>query len=126
MSGSKSDPIDCSQPDVHRISQASILEWENGMPFPAPGDLSKPGIEPASPKSQVDSLPLRLHKAPCICITLCMYIYKLCVCIYINFMYVYKLEVELSFNIPNVSSPILCLLPISHYLNAIFQWIAVC
>ena len=48
-----------------------------------------------------------------------------CVCVY-NCMYMYKLEVELSFKIPDVSSPILCLLPISHYLNAIFQWTAVC
>ena len=90
------------------------------MPFPSPGDLSKPGIEPASPTSQVDSLPLRHHKAPGICITLCV-----CVCVY-NFMYMYKLEVKLSFKILDVSSPILSLLPISHYLNAIFQWTAVC
>ena len=37
-----------------------ILRPENwsGLPFPPPGDLSNPGIEPTSPALQVDSLPL--------------------------------------------------------------------
>ena len=30
----------------HGILQARILEWE---PFPSPGDLPNPGIEPGSP-----------------------------------------------------------------------------
>ena len=30
----------------------------NGLPFPSPRDHSDPGIEPASPMLQVDSLPL--------------------------------------------------------------------
>ena len=29
----------------------------SGLPFPAPGDLPDPGIEPRSPVLQVDSLP---------------------------------------------------------------------
>ena len=33
--------------------QARILEW----PFPSPGDLPNPGIEPRSPALQADSLP---------------------------------------------------------------------
>ena len=36
-------------------------EYWSGLPFPPPGDLSSPGIEPESPVSptwQVDSLPL--------------------------------------------------------------------
>ena len=45
-------------------------EYWSGLPFPSPGDLPDPGIEPASPVSpalQVDSLPteptfLRLPK----------------------------------------------------------------
>ena len=39
------DPTDCSPPgsSVHGISQARILEW---VPFPSPGDLPDPGIEP--------------------------------------------------------------------------------
>ena len=42
------DPTDCSTPgsSVHGISQARILEW---LPFPSPGDLPDPGIEPRSP-----------------------------------------------------------------------------
>ena len=41
------DPLDCSPPgsSVHGILQARILE---GMPFPSPGNLPNPGIEPAS------------------------------------------------------------------------------
>ena len=35
-------------------------EYGNGLPFPPPGDLSSPGIEPSSPAApgmQTDSLP---------------------------------------------------------------------
>ena len=40
------NPMDCSLPgsSVHGISQA-----RSGKPFPSPGDLSHPGIKPASP-----------------------------------------------------------------------------
>ena len=40
--------IDCSPPgsSVHGILQARILD---GLPFPFPGDLPDPGIEPGSP-----------------------------------------------------------------------------
>ena len=31
-------------------------EHWNGLPFPSPGDLPAPGIEPASPSLQADSL----------------------------------------------------------------------
>ena len=31
------------------------------MPFPSPGDLPNPGIEPRSPALQADSLPNELH-----------------------------------------------------------------
>jgi len=39
--------MDCSPPgsSVPRIFQAKILEW---LPFPSPGDLPDPGIEPTS------------------------------------------------------------------------------
>ena len=41
------DPIDYSPPgsSVHGVLQARILEW---VPFPSPGDLPDPGIEPTS------------------------------------------------------------------------------
>ena len=40
--------MDCSPPgsSVNGILQARILEW---LPFPSPGDLPDPGIEPTSP-----------------------------------------------------------------------------
>ena len=49
------DTMDCSQPgsSVHGIFQARILEW---VPFPSPGDLSNPGMEPGSCTLQADSL----------------------------------------------------------------------
>ena len=46
------DPMDYSLPSssVREILQARILE---GLPFPSPGNLSDPGIEPTSPISPV-------------------------------------------------------------------------
>ena len=38
---------------IHGILQARTLEWG---PFPSPGDLPDPGIEPRSPELQADSL----------------------------------------------------------------------
>ena len=32
-------------------------EYWNGLPFPSPGDLPNPGIEPRSPELQANSLP---------------------------------------------------------------------
>ena len=48
--------MDCSLPgsSVHGIPQARILV----LPFPPPGDLPNPGIEPKSPALQVDSFAL--------------------------------------------------------------------
>ena len=42
------DPVGCSLPgsSVHGIFQAIVLEWR---PFPSPGALPNPGIEPGSP-----------------------------------------------------------------------------
>ena len=34
----------------------SRQEYWSGLPFPSPGDLPAPGIEPRSPTLQVDSL----------------------------------------------------------------------
>ena len=51
------DPMDCSLPgsSVHGISQR---EYWSGLPFPPPGGLPDPGIEPGSPALQEDSLPV--------------------------------------------------------------------
>ena len=35
----------------------SRQEYWNGLPFPSPGDLPKPGTEPGSPTLQADALP---------------------------------------------------------------------
>ena len=38
----------------------SRQEYQSGLPFPSPGDLSNPGIEAVSSVLQVDSLPTEL------------------------------------------------------------------
>ena len=35
----------------------SRQEYWSGLPFPSPGDLPNPGIEPGSPTLQAESLP---------------------------------------------------------------------
>jgi len=35
----------------------SRQEYWSGLPFPSPGDLPNPGIEPRSPALQADALP---------------------------------------------------------------------
>ena len=42
----------------------SRQEHGSGLPFPSPEDLPNPGIEPASPAWQVDSLPLSHLESP--------------------------------------------------------------
>ena len=48
-------PVDCSPPasSVDGILWARILQW---WPFPSPGHLPDPGMEPGSPALQADSL----------------------------------------------------------------------
>ena len=48
--------VACQDSSVHGISQARILEWL-AISLAFPGDLSNPGIKPASPALQVDCLP---------------------------------------------------------------------
>ena len=42
----------------------SRQEYWRGLPFPPPGDLSNPGIEPRSLALQVDSLPPETPEKP--------------------------------------------------------------
>ena len=42
----------------------SRQEYWSGLPFPPPGDLPDPGIEPLTPALQVDSLPLSHWGSP--------------------------------------------------------------
>ena len=39
-------------------------EYWSGWPFPSPGDLPSPGIEPRSPALQADSLPAEPQEEP--------------------------------------------------------------
>ena len=48
------DPMDCSPPGSSM--QFSRQEYWSGLPFPSPGDLPNPGIEPGSPELQADAL----------------------------------------------------------------------
>ena len=42
----------------------SRQEYWSGLPCPPPGDLPHPGIKPASPPLQADSLPLSYQESP--------------------------------------------------------------
>ena len=42
----------------------SRQEYWRGLPFPPPGDLPDPGIEPGSPTFQAESLPLSHLESP--------------------------------------------------------------
>ena len=55
---------------VHGIPQVRIL---GGLPFPSPGDLPDPGIEPGFPALQVDSL-LEVHWKSCVALKEHMYL----------------------------------------------------
>ena len=48
-------PIDCSLQVSHSMG-FSRQEYRTGLPFPSPGDLPNPGIEPGSPALQADAL----------------------------------------------------------------------
>ena len=42
----------------------SRQEYWRGLPFPSPGDLPNPGMEPGSPVLQADSLPIESPEKP--------------------------------------------------------------
>ena len=42
-------------------------EYWSRLPFPSPGDIPDPGIEPVSPALQADSLPLSHLGSPKVC-----------------------------------------------------------
>ena len=49
------DPMDCSPP-VSSVMRFSRQGYWSTLPFPSPGDIPNPGIEPRSPTLQADSL----------------------------------------------------------------------
>ena len=50
------NPIDCS-PLGSSVHGLFWQEYRSQLPFPPPGNLPLPGIEPGSPTLQADSLP---------------------------------------------------------------------
>ena len=58
------NPMDCVAHQAPLSMGFSRQEYWNGLPFPSPGDLPDPGIEPGSPTLQAGSLPLALPGKP--------------------------------------------------------------
>ena len=56
----------------------SRQEYWSGLPFPSPGDLSNPGIEPRSPALQADSLPAEPQEKPTTIMSLLINIVSSC------------------------------------------------
>ena len=64
----------------------SRQEYWSELPFPTPGDLPDPGIEPRSPALQEDTLPseppgkpiiFTMHFSPvCVCVCVCVYTHR--------------------------------------------------
>ena len=50
------DPVDCIAHQAPPSIGFSRQEYWSGLPFPSPGDLPDPGIEPRSPTLQADAL----------------------------------------------------------------------
>ena len=61
----------------------SRQEYWSGLPFPSPGDLPDPGIEPRSPALQTDTLPSELPGKP--------HIYKIFIFRFFSFIRYYKM-----------------------------------
>ena len=55
----------------------SRQEYWSGLPFPSPGDIPVPGIEPGSPGLWADDLPSEPPAKPhvYICVCVCVYVY---------------------------------------------------
>ena len=49
------DPVDCTY-QASPSTGFSRQEYWSGLPFPSPGDLRDPGIEPGSPTMEADAL----------------------------------------------------------------------
>ena len=55
--------MNCSPPG-YSVQGFSRQEYWSGLPFPSPGDLPDPGIEPGSLALQADTLPSELLGKP--------------------------------------------------------------
>ena len=56
------DPMDCKARQAPLSMGFSWQEYWSGLPFPPPGNLPNPGMEPGSPALQADSLPTELPR----------------------------------------------------------------
>ena len=59
------NPMDYSPPGTSLLGILQQEYW-SGLPFPSPGDLLNPGIEPRSPALQANSLPTELSGTACL------------------------------------------------------------
>ena len=67
-------------PTLKRSLEFSKHEYWSGLPFPSPGALPNPGIEPRSPALQADSLPAEPQgKSPSYCKQCCSERWSTCV-----------------------------------------------
>ena len=60
-------PLETARTVAHQaplFMEFSRQEYWNGLPFPSPGDLLDPGIEPWSPALLEDSLPSESQGTP--------------------------------------------------------------
>ena len=103
------NPMDCSCKASVPMELSMQESWSR-LPFPPPGDLSDPGIEPRSPALQADSLPSEPLGNPQITqnvyINTKIYIHIVCTCVckHINFF-----SVTLNFS-PGLIYPYIALL----------------
>ena len=73
----------------------SRQEYWSGVPFPSPGDIPVPGIEPGSPALWADDLPSeppakpRVYICVCVCVCICIYIYMYYICTYMIGVYIH-------------------------------------
>ena len=58
------DPMDSSLHQAPPSTGFSRQEYWCGLPFPSPGNLPNPGIEPRSPALQADALPSEPQQLP--------------------------------------------------------------
>ena len=66
------DPTDCVAHQAPLSMEFSRQEYWSGLPFPSPGDLPNPVIEPEfSCVWQVDSLPVG-NTCVCVCVCVCV------------------------------------------------------
>ena len=56
--------MDCAACQAPLAKGFSRQEYWSGLPFPSPGDIPNPGIEPRSPALQEDSFPAQLPGKP--------------------------------------------------------------